>query len=84
MKGVDGTGIVAIHDAARPCVSTRLINSSFKAASVYKSAVAAVALKDSIREKSGILRFLEIDQIIIWSKHLKLSTIIEKGLYAAL
>ena len=53
LKGVDGTGMVAIHDAARPCVSTRLINSSFKAASVYKTAVAAVALKDSIREKSG-------------------------------
>ena len=53
LKGVDGTGMVAIHDAARPCVSARLINSSFKAASVYKSAVAAVALKDSIREKSG-------------------------------
>ena len=41
------------HDAARPCVSTRLINSGFEAASVYKSAIAAVALKDSIREKSG-------------------------------
>ncbi len=53
LKGVDGAGIVAIHDAARPCVSTRLINSGFKAASVYKSAIAAVALKDSIREKSG-------------------------------
>ena len=49
----DKNELVAIHDAARPCVSTRLINSSFKAASVYKSAVAAVALKDSIREKSG-------------------------------
>ncbi len=54
LKGLDGGGIVAIHDAARPCVSIRLINSSFEAASVYKSAVAAVALKDSIREKSGI------------------------------
>ena len=54
LKGVDGPGIVAIHDAVRPCVSTRLINAGFEAASVHKSAIAAVALKDSIREKSGI------------------------------
>ena len=53
LKCVDGPGIVAIHDAARPCVSTQLINSGYEAAEAYKSAVAAVALKDSIREKSG-------------------------------
>ena len=53
LKCVDGPGIVAIHDAARPCVSTQLINSGYEAAEVHKSAVAAVALKDSIREKSG-------------------------------
>ena len=53
LKGIDGAGTVAIHDAARPCVNTRLINSGFKVASVHKSAIAAVALKDSIREKLG-------------------------------
>ena len=53
LKWVDGPGIVAIHDAARPCVSAHLINAGYEAAAVHKSAVATVALKDSIREKSG-------------------------------
>ena len=50
LKGVDGTGIVAIHDAARPCVSTRLINSSFKAASVYKSCSSGCTQRFNKRE----------------------------------
>ena len=53
LKWVEGPGIVAIHDAARPCVSAQLINASYEAAAIHKSAVASVALKDSIREKSG-------------------------------
>ena len=53
LKWVEGLGIVAIHDAARPCVSAQLINAGYEAAAVHKSAIAAVALKDSIREKSG-------------------------------
>ena len=53
LKWVDGPGIVAIHDAARPCVSAQLINAGYEAAAIHKSAVASVALKDSIREKSG-------------------------------
>jgi len=53
LKWVEGPGIVAIHDAARPCVSAQLINAGYEAAAVHKSAIAAVALKDSIREKSA-------------------------------
>ena len=53
LECVDAPGIVAIHDAARPCVPTQLINAGYKAAAVHKSAIAAVALKDSIREKTG-------------------------------
>ena len=53
LKWVEGPGIVAIHDAARPCVSAQLINAGYEAAAIHKSAVASVALKDSIREKSG-------------------------------
>ena len=44
---------MAIHDAARPCVSAQLINAGYEAAAIHKSAVASVVLKDSIREKSG-------------------------------
>ncbi len=53
LKPVEGPGIVAIHDAARPCVNAQLISAGYKAAAIHKSAVASVALKDSIREKSG-------------------------------
>jgi 2-C-methyl-D-erythritol 4-phosphate cytidylyltransferase len=53
LKPVQGPGIVAIHDAARPCVSAQLISAGYEAAAIHKSAVASVALRDSIREKSG-------------------------------
>lgn len=42
-------GVVAIHDGVRPCISKAIIEQSFTDATVYKSAVAAVKLKDSIR-----------------------------------
>ena len=42
-------GVVAIHDGVRPCVSKSIIAQSFTDAATYKSAVAAVKLKDSIR-----------------------------------
>jgi 2-C-methyl-D-erythritol 4-phosphate cytidylyltransferase len=43
-------GLVAIHDAVRPFVSIRTIGSSFLSAEGLGSGVAAVLLKDSIRE----------------------------------
>ncbi|MEP4532625.1 MAG: 2-C-methyl-D-erythritol 4-phosphate cytidylyltransferase [Cyclobacteriaceae bacterium] len=47
------SGLVAIHDAVRPCVDPKTIASSFDAASQYGSGVVAVPLKDSIREVDG-------------------------------
>jgi 2-C-methyl-D-erythritol 4-phosphate cytidylyltransferase len=46
-------GLVAIHDAVRPFVSTDTIRDSFEAAEKHGSGVAVVALKDSIRELEG-------------------------------
>ncbi|SNS99242.1 2-C-methyl-D-erythritol 4-phosphate cytidylyltransferase [Ekhidna lutea] len=46
-------GLVAIHDAVRPFVHPDIINASFKAADESGSGVAAVDLKDSIRELEG-------------------------------
>ena len=43
-------GLVAIHDAVRPFVSTETISASFEAAKKFGSGVATVELKDSIRE----------------------------------
>ncbi len=46
-------GLVAIHDAVRPYVSAETISQSFLSAEKYGSGVAAVELKDSIRELTG-------------------------------
>jgi 2-C-methyl-D-erythritol 4-phosphate cytidylyltransferase len=43
-------GIVGIHDAARPLVSTKTIITAFKAAEMYGNAVPAIPLQDSIRQ----------------------------------
>ncbi len=42
--------IVAIHDAARPLVSSKTIITTFKAAGMYGNAVPAIPLTDSIRQ----------------------------------
>jgi 2-C-methyl-D-erythritol 4-phosphate cytidylyltransferase len=47
---IEGEGLVAIHDGVRPLVNADLIGASFRLATVHGSAVAAVHLKESIRE----------------------------------
>lgn len=47
---VDNKGIVAVHDAVRPLVSSALINRCFSETSEKGNAVPAVAVKDSVRE----------------------------------
>lgn len=46
----DHQGVVAVHDGVRPLVSQRLIRESFSTAAEKGNAVAAVALKDSVRK----------------------------------
>jgi 2-C-methyl-D-erythritol 4-phosphate cytidylyltransferase len=48
----DQPGLVAIHDAARPFVSHRLINDAFYQAEINGSAVPALRIKDTIRAYS--------------------------------
>ncbi|WP_258105227.1 2-C-methyl-D-erythritol 4-phosphate cytidylyltransferase [Marinoscillum sp. MHG1-6] len=43
-------GLVAIHDAVRPCVTQEVIQKSFEAAERYGSGIVTTALKDSIRK----------------------------------
>ena len=45
------TQLVAIHDGVRPFVKKEVIKESFEVAQQFGSAVAVVALKDSIRER---------------------------------
>lgn len=47
---VGDEGIVAVHDAARPLVSTKTIVTGYKAAEMYGNAVPAIPLTDSIRQ----------------------------------
>lgn len=49
---IDGNGLVAIHDGVRPFVTKEIINRSFYHAGQYGSAVACVAVKDSLRKLS--------------------------------
>ena len=44
-------GLVAIHDAVRPMISSEVIGASFDLAEAKGSGVVMVPLKDSIREK---------------------------------
>lgn len=45
--------VVAIHDGVRPCVTQTVIDTSFAGALLTGNAIAAVALKDSIRVLDG-------------------------------
>jgi len=49
LQALSGDGLVAIHDGVRPFVSSQIIEQSFAVAAQRGSAVAAVALKDSVR-----------------------------------
>lgn len=57
------SGIVAVHDGARPLVSPALINTAFDTAERFGSAVPAVAPVDSMRiiDKDGNSRILDRD-----------------------
>ncbi|MFY0600014.1 MAG: 2-C-methyl-D-erythritol 4-phosphate cytidylyltransferase [Cyclobacteriaceae bacterium] len=46
-------GIVAIHDAVRPCIDSNTIGDSFESAKDHGSGVVCVPLKDSIRQVFG-------------------------------
>jgi 2-C-methyl-D-erythritol 4-phosphate cytidylyltransferase len=50
---VTGEGVVAIHDAARPCVTVEIIDTAYEQALKVGSAVPVIPLKDSIRKKIG-------------------------------
>lgn len=50
LEKIDRDGLVAIHDGVRPLVSESIISDSFRYAQLHGAAVAAVPLKESIRE----------------------------------
>ena len=50
---IPNTGIVAIHDGARPLVSADILDRTFSSASNEGNGIAAVPLKDSLRVLDG-------------------------------
>ena len=66
---VDSEGIVAVHDAVRPLVTTDLIGKLYAAAEIKGNAVPFVPLKDSVR-------FLKDDEnrAVDRSKYVKIQT----------
>jgi len=50
---VEGDGLVAIHDAVRPLVSSRLISKCFQTAAKEGNAIPVIPLQDSMRELNG-------------------------------
>ena len=51
LNAIEDDGLVAIHDAVRPFVTAELIARCYESALEFGSGVAAIELKDSIREK---------------------------------
>lgn len=49
----DESGVVAVHDAARPFISEKLIQSIFEQAHICGGAVPLLPLKESIRKKTA-------------------------------
>lgn len=49
LEKLPGQGLVAIHDGVRPLIDKPIIAASFNLASIHKTAIAAVRLKESIR-----------------------------------
>ncbi|MEP7263277.1 MAG: 2-C-methyl-D-erythritol 4-phosphate cytidylyltransferase [Bacteroidota bacterium] len=53
LEVIEGDGVVAIHDAARPLISEKLIEKLFHVAEQEDSAVPVIKLSDSLRKLQG-------------------------------
>jgi len=51
LMAIKQEGIIAVHDAVRPLVSTRLINRSFEIATLRGNAIPYISPSDSVRQK---------------------------------
>ena len=66
ISGIEEKSVVAIHDAVRPLVSTELIDSCFKQATLHGNVIAAVRSSDSVRVlKNNKTSALKRDEIYL-------------------
>ncbi len=50
---VDQEGVVAVHDAARPLVSSHIIKNTFHLAAIHGAVIPVVEINDSVRKTDG-------------------------------
>jgi 2-C-methyl-D-erythritol 4-phosphate cytidylyltransferase len=63
----DATDIVAVHDGARPCVTSALISETIRSARQYGSGVAAVKITDTVKEvEKGMIISKTVDRTKLW------------------
>lgn len=64
----DDVDIVAIHDGARPCVTSRIIEETVRSAKQYGSGVAAVKVNDTIKEaERNMVVTRTVDRAKLWA-----------------
>lgn len=57
VEKIEGEGLVAVHDGARPFVSQDVINAAIEGAYLHSAAVPCVKVKDTIKQSQG--QFIE-------------------------
>jgi 2-C-methyl-D-erythritol 4-phosphate cytidylyltransferase len=63
----DDVQIVAVHDGARPCITSDLISETIKTAKRYGSGVAAVKITDTVKEvEKGFKVTKTVDRTKLW------------------
>ena len=55
LSAIDGDGLVAIHDGARPLISALLIRTTFLTAGQFGNCIPVIPLNESVRHVSGDL-----------------------------
>lgn len=66
LKGASGAGVIVVHDGARPLVTLKIIEETVTAAMNTGAAIAAVAVKDTIKEVSdgSVLRTVPREALV--------------------
>ncbi len=68
LQNVGSSDLVAIHDAARPLVSERVITETFHMAELHRAAIAAVKVRDTVKnETQGRIQTIPRDGL--WLAH---------------
>lgn len=62
-----GCGLIAIHDGARPLVTDKMIRDVIENAKVYKAAIPALHIRDTVKEAGGGMVKRTVDRSSLYS-----------------